>query len=58
MNTEQLIVNNEDYKFRVKKTWIPTGNTWHLQFFTESIYEHRFEIFLSAEELAKLKDIL
>ena len=58
MNTEQTIVDNNDYKFRVKKTWIPQGNTWHIQFFTESIYEHRFEIFLSTDELARLKEIL
>jgi hypothetical protein len=58
MNTEQTIVDNNDYKFRVKKTWIPQGKSWHIQFFTESIYEHRFEIFLTTEELARLKEIL
>ena len=58
MNTEQTIVNTEDYKFRVKKTWIPVSDTWHIQFFTESIYAHRFEIFLTTEELGQLKEIL
>lgn len=52
------IINNEDYKLKVKKTWIESTNVWHIQLLSQSIYERRFECFLTHAELAKFKDAL
>ena len=52
------IIDTDDYKFRVKKTWVESTNTWHIQFFNLSVLEHRFEVFLTHEELKRLKEIL
>ena len=52
------IVNTEDYKLRVRKTWIETSAQWHLEFLTQSVLDNRFELFLTDEELKKIKDIL
>jgi len=52
------IINNEDYKLRLKKTWVEATNVWHIQFVSQSIYERSFECFLTPNELAKLKDSL
>ncbi len=52
------IISTEDYKLRVRKTWIEATNQWHLEFLTQSVLDSRFELFLTDEEIAKIKDIL
>jgi len=52
------IINNEDYKLRVTKTWVEATNEWHVKFTSQSVYDHSFEMFLTHEEIKKLKDIL
>jgi hypothetical protein len=52
------IINNEDYKLMVKKTWVEATNVWHIQLISQSIFDRRFEMFLTHEELAKLKAAL
>jgi hypothetical protein len=52
------IINTEDYKLRISKTWIETSKQWHLEFLTQSVLDNRFELFLTEEELKKIKDIL
>ena len=52
------IIDTEDYRLRVKKTWIAGSNIWHLQFFTLGVLEHRWECFLTPDQLAGLKEIL
>jgi len=52
------IINNEDYKLKVKKTWVEATNVWHIQILSQSIFDRRFEMFLTHEELAKFKDAL
>lgn len=52
------IIQTEDYRVRVKKTWVAATGVWHIQFFTLSVLEHRFELFLSHEELKSLRDFL
>jgi len=52
------VINNEDYKLRVNKTWVEATNVWHIKFTSQSIYEHSFEMFLTHEELKRLKDAL
>lgn len=52
------IIDTEDYRLRVKKTWLETTQVWHLQFFTLGILEHRWECFLTHAQLQDLKEIL
>jgi hypothetical protein len=52
------IINTEDYKLRISKTWIETSKQWHLEFLTQSVLDNRFELFLTEEELKKIKEIL
>jgi len=52
------IINTKDYKLKVKKTWVAATNEWHLEFLSQSVLDTRFEMFLSHEEIAKIKDIL
>jgi len=52
------IIDNEDYKLKLKKTWVEATNVWHIQLISQSIFDRRFECFLTHEELAKLKDVL
>ena len=52
------IIDTEDYKLRVKKTWVEATGVWHLQFISLSILEHRWECFLTPEQLISLKEIL
>jgi hypothetical protein len=52
------IINTEDYKLKVKKTWVEATSVWHIQFLSQSVYDHTFELFLTKEELEKLKDAL
>lgn len=55
---KQNIINNEDYILQIRKTWVEPTKVWHIQFLSQSIYENKFEMFLSEEELQKLKDVL
>lgn len=52
------IIDNEDYKLKVKKTWVEATSVWHIQLISQSIFDRRFECFLTHEELAKLKAAL
>ena len=58
MNTEQLVINQEDYKLRVKKTWVAATGVWHIQIQSQSIFDNRFEMFLTPEQLELLKAAL
>jgi hypothetical protein len=55
---EQNVINNEDYKLKVKKTWVATSDIWHIEFISQSVLDTRFEIFLTDFELQKFKDAL
>jgi hypothetical protein len=55
---DPYVINNEDYKVKVTKTWVPSTNVWHIQFVSDNIYEYTFELFLTKEELEHLKRIL
>lgn len=52
------VISNEDYKLRLRKTWVEATGVWHIQITSQSIFEHRFECFLTHEELQRLKDAL
>jgi hypothetical protein len=52
------IINTEDYKLRLRKTWVEASNNWHIQLFSQSVLDTRWECFLTPEELKKLKDAL
>lgn len=52
------VINNEDYKLKVTKTWLSISNVWHIQFLSQSVYDHTFELYLTEEELQRLKDTL
>jgi len=52
------IINTEDYKLKIKKTWVEATNVWHIQILSQSIFDRRFEMFLTHEELAKFKEAL
>jgi hypothetical protein len=55
---EHDVINNEDYRLKVKKTWVEATQVWHIQIMSQSIFENRFEMFLTHEELKKFKEIL
>ena len=55
---EHDIINTEDYRLRVKKTWVEATDVWHIQIQSQSIFDNRFEMFLTHEELKKFKDAL
>ena len=57
-NGETDIVEKEDYKLKVIKTWVPSTEVWHVEFRSQSVYETRFEMFLTTEELLNLKRVL
>lgn len=54
----QDIINQEDYKLSVKKTWIESAQVWHIQFLSQSQELHRWELFLNKEQVKTLKEIL
>lgn len=55
---DSLVVDNEDYKVKVTKTYEPITKVWHIQFQSQSVYDYNFELFLTDEELNHLKRIL
>jgi hypothetical protein len=52
------IINTEDYNLRLKKTWVAATEVWHIQIQSQSIFDNRFEMFLTDEQLKLLKDSL
>jgi len=52
------IISAEDYKLKLRKTWVEATNTWHIQLFSQSVLDTRWECFLTHEQLKKLKDSL
>ena len=52
------IIDQEDYKLKVKKTWVEATSVWHIQILSQSIFDNRFEMFLTHEQLRALKDVL
>ena len=55
---EHLVINTEDYKLKVKKTWVEATSVWHIQILSQSIFDNRFEMFLTHEQLKLFKDAL
>jgi hypothetical protein len=55
---EHKIINNEDYKLKVKKTWVKSTEQWHILLTSEHEVECKFEFFLTDFELQKFKDAL
>ena len=52
------IIDQEDYKLRVTKTWVEATSVWHIKIQSSSIFDYSFECFLTNEQLKKLKDAL
>jgi hypothetical protein len=52
------VISTEDYKLRVRKTWVEATKQWHLEFLSQSVLDSKFEMFLTHEEIKKIKDIL
>jgi hypothetical protein len=55
---EHDVINTEDYKLKVKKSWVEATEVWHIKIQSRSVFDYSFECFLTDEQLAKLKDIL
>jgi hypothetical protein len=55
---EQTVINNEDYKLKVKKTWVKATEQWHIQFVSDNVNEYTFELFLTEDELEHLRRVL
>jgi len=55
---EHDIISNEDYKLKVIKTWVEAGQVYKIEFRSESVYETRFEMFLTKDELQELRRVL
>jgi len=55
---DSMLVDNEDYQVKVTKTYEPITKVWHIQFLSRSVYDYKFELFLTEEELEHLKRIL
>ena len=55
---DPYVINNDDYKLQVTKTYVPATDVWHIQFVSDSVYEYTFELFLTKEELEHLKRVL
>tara|TARA_R110002126_G_scaffold66826_7_gene169710 strand:+ start:1658 stop:1873 length:216 start_codon:yes stop_codon:yes gene_type:complete len=52
------IISTEDYKLKLKKTWVEATSVWHIQLQSQSIFDNRFECFLTHEQVKLLKDAL
>lgn len=55
---ELTLIDTPDYELTMSKTWIPKTNQWHIQFISPRPLGSRWELFLTNEEIAKLKEIL
>jgi hypothetical protein len=56
--TQWDIIDNEDYQLKLTKTWVEATSVWHIKLQSRSIFDHSFEMFLTQEELKRLKDSL
>jgi hypothetical protein len=52
------IIDTDDYKLRVIKTWVAATSVWHIQIQSQSIFDNRFEMFLDHDQLKAFKDAL
>jgi hypothetical protein len=55
---DPYIINKDDYKVEVTKTWVPSTLQWHIKFTSTTEHEHHFELFLNSKELEHLRRIL
>jgi hypothetical protein len=55
---ERNIINNEEYKLKIRKSWLSVTEQWHIEFINDGEMTTRFEIFLTDFELQKFKDAL
>ena len=56
--TDIDVINNDDYKLKLSKNWVEATSVWHIKLQSRSIFDYSFEMFLTQEELKKLKDSL
>jgi len=51
------VIDNEGYTLKVRKTWVQTANTWHIEFLADIAGQEmtRHEYFLSDIELTILR---
>jgi len=56
--TDIDVINNQDYKLKLSKNWVDATSVWHIKLQSRSIFDYSFEMFLTHEELKKLKDSL
>jgi len=52
------IISTDDYKLKLKKSWVEAIEIWHIQLQSQSIFDNRFECFLTPEQVKLLKDSL
>ena len=54
------IISNDEYRLEARKTWIQRTEQWHIEFihYDSDQFPHRCEMFLTKEEIARLKEIL
>jgi len=52
------VINTEDYRLKVKKTWVEATSVWHIQILSQSIFDNRFEMFLTHQQLQAFKEAL
>jgi hypothetical protein len=52
------IIDTDDYKLRVTKTWVPATAVWHIKIQSRSVFDYSFECFLTDDQLKLLKDVL
>ena len=58
MKQQANIIDTEDYKLKLTKSWVAATEVWHIQIQSQSIFDNRFEIFLTHEQLKTFKDSL
>ena len=58
MKQQFNIIDTEDYKLKLTKSWVPATEVWHIQIQSQSIFDYSFECFLTNEQLKLLKDSL
>jgi len=58
MKQQFNIIDTEDYKLKLTKSWVQATEVWHIQIQSQSIFDNRFEMFLTHEQLKTFKDSL
>jgi hypothetical protein len=58
MKQQANIIDTEDYKLKLTKSWVSATEVWHIQIQSQSIFDNRFEMFLTHEQLKTFKDSL